>query len=231
MDVTIAAGSTLTLRAGGQRVTMKTLADARLDTAGGAGAGARVAVIGPSDALGLGPGEAQVSTPAGLLLLPARVVDDGQGMVLALGAPPAPPTQRRNEVRGALELTIHVTLPAPPENPELGSVVVRGRTRNISAGGMLATLDVGTAGSIAPGTVLSIDVELPEGAGRIPVKLTLIEVGNFGLRGSFIDLPHVHAERFARLVFAQERAQLAMRSRRAEVRTGGGRPPGRTRGW
>ena len=89
MDVTIAAGSTLTLRAGGQRVTLKTLAEAHLDSDGGAGAGARVAVIGPSDALGLGPGEAQLSTPAGLLSLPARVVDDGSGMVLALGAPPA----------------------------------------------------------------------------------------------------------------------------------------------
>jgi hypothetical protein len=231
MDVTIAAGSTLTLRAAGQRVTLKTLAEASLDSAGGAGAGARVAVIGPSEALGLGPGEAQLSTPAGLLSLPARVVDDGHGMVLALGAPPTPPTQRRNEVRGELELTIHVTLPAPPENPELGAVVVRGRTRNISAGGMLATLDVGTAGSVEEGTVLSIDVELPEGAGRVPVKLKVIAVGNFGLRGSFVDLPHVHAERFARMVFAQERAQLAVRSRRAEVRSSGGRTPGRTRGW
>ena len=80
--------------------------------------------------------------------------------------------------------------------------------------------------------VLDIDVELPEGAGRVPVKLTVIAVGNFGLRGSFVDLPHQHAERFARLVFAQERAQLAMRSRRAEVKTSAARrPPGRTRGW
>ena len=175
-----------------------------------------------------GPDRPSCRTPSGLLTLPARVVDDGSGMVLALGAP-TPPTQRRNEVRGELELTIQVTLPAPIDRPELGMQVVRGRTRNISAGGMLATLDIGTSDRVEPGTVLSIDVELPEG-GRLPVKLNVIAVGNFGLRGSFIDIPHAHAERFAKLVFAQERAKLAARSRRVEVRAGGP-PPGRNRNW
>ena len=103
------------------------------------------------------------------------------------------------------------------------------RVRNISAGGMLATLDIGTSDRVVPGTVLSIDVELPEG-GRLPVKLNVIAVGNFGLRGSFIDISHAHAERFAKLVFAQERAKLAARSRRVEVRAGGP-PPGRNRNW
>src|SRR3954447_17725787 len=141
MIVTIPAGSTLTLRASGHRMVLKTLADAELDTEGGAGGGARVPVIGPSDALDLGAGQADLSTPTGVLTLPARVADNGRGMVVALGAPPPPAAQRRNEVRGDLELPIRATLPPPAENPELGYAVIAGRTRNVSAGGMLATLD------------------------------------------------------------------------------------------
>jgi c-di-GMP-binding flagellar brake protein YcgR len=165
-------------------------------------------------------------------MLPARVVHDGRGMVVALGAPPAPPQQRRNEVRGDLELRIRATQPPPEDNPELGYAVIPGRTRNISAGGMLATLDRGAGAILKPGTVITIDVELPEDDGTVEVRLNVIAVGNFGLRGSFIDLPRRDAERFARLVFTRERAQLAARRRRGEARSSGsGQVPGRSRDW
>ena len=227
MDITIAAGSSLTLVAGPERMTLKTLAATTVHAAASvedAGV-ARVPVIGPSEALTLGPGRVEVATSSGLVSLLARVVVDGAGMALHLGSS-APVTQRRQEVRGDVELPVTVTIPASVEDPS--PRVVTGRTRNISAGGIMATLDLNTAGSVRAGTVVPVIIELPEGE-PVQVGLHVIEVANFTLRGSFVGLEHRQAERIARLVFARERERLAARRRQAEQRTVP--VPGRTRGW
>jgi PilZ domain len=226
MDLTIAAGSSLTLVAGPDRVTLKTLAEATVHTTGSvedAGV-ARVPVMGPTEALALGPGRVEVATATGLLSVLARVVVDGEGMALHLGSA-TPVTQRREEVRGDVELAVTVTIPASADDPT--PRVVSGRTRNVSAGGLLATLDLNTAGSVRVGSVVPLVIVLPEGD-PIQVALTVIEVVNFTLRGSFVGLEHRQAERIARLVFAKERERLAARRREVEHRI---TPvPGRTRG-
>ncbi len=228
MDLTIAAGSSLTLVAGGDRVTLKTLAETTVRASGSVedAAVARVPVMGPSDALALGPGRVEVATEQGLVSVLARVVVDGTGMSLHLGSS-TPVTQRRQEVRGDVELPITVTIPgADASDPS--PRVVTGRTRNVSAGGLMATLDLNIAGSVRSGTVVPVVLELPEGE-PIQTSLQVIEIANFGLRGSFVGLEHRQAERLARLVFAKERERLAERRRQAERRAIP--TPGRTRGW
>jgi hypothetical protein len=225
MDLTIDAGSSLTLVAGPDRVTLKTLAAATVHAAGSVeqAAVARVPVIGPSEALALGPGRVEVATSHGLVSLLARVVADGAQMSLHLGSA-TPVTQRRQEVRGDVELRVTVTIPASVDDPT--PRVVTGRTRNVSAGGLLATLDLNTAGSVRAGMVVPVVIELPQGD-PVQVGLSVIEVANFTLRGSFVGLEHRQAERIARLVFAKERERLAARRQQAEQRSVP--VPGRTR--
>lgn len=227
MQITIAAGSTLTLVAGPDRVTLKTLVETTVQAAGAVedAAGARVPVIGSSEALAVGPGTVDVATPQGVVSLRARVVTDGSGMSLHLGSA-APLTQRRQEVRGDVELPVSVTIPASAD--DASPRVVSGRTRNISAGGLLATLDLNTAGSVRAGMVVPVAVAWPDGE-PLQVHLQVIEVANFTLRGSFVGLEHRQTERIARLVFAKERERLAARRRAAEQRSAP--VPGRTRGW
>lgn len=227
MDVTITAGSSLTLVAGPDRVTLKTLAEATVHATGtveDAGV-ARVPVIGPSEALALGPGRVEVATANGLLSVLARVVVDGDGLALHLGSA-TPVTQRRQEVRGEVELAVAVTLPTSADDPS--PRVVTGRTRNVSAGGLLATLDLNTAGCVRVGSITPVLIQMPDGD-PIQVALNVIEVVNFSLRGSFVGLEHRQAERIARLVFAKERERLAARRQQAEQRVIA--VPGRTRGW
>jgi hypothetical protein len=236
MDVTIAAGSSLTLVAGADRVTLKALADTTVHGAGTVedAAVARVPVMGPSEALALGPGRVEVATSGGLVSLLARVVVDGSGMALHLGSS-APVTQRRQEVRGDVELPVTVTIPSADVGDPAPRVVT-GRTRNVSAGGLLATLDLNTAGTVRAGATVPVVIEMPDGP-AIQVSLQVIEVANFTLRGSFCELEHRQAERIARLVFAKERERLAERRLQAERRTmpppGRTQPPapGRARGW
>lgn len=227
MDVPIPAGSTLTLVAGPDRVMLKTLADTTVHASGAVedSAGAHVPVIGSSEALAVGPGTVDVATSQGLVSLRARVVTDGAGMSLHLGSA-TPVTQRRREVRGDVELPVSVTIPASADDAT--PRVVTGRTRNISAGGLLATLDLNTAGSVRAGMVVPVVVEWPEGE-PMQVHLQVIEVVNFTLRGSFVGIEHRQTERIARLVFAKERERLAARRRQAEQRSVP--VPGRTRGW
>ncbi|MGN6613282.1 MAG: PilZ domain-containing protein [Angustibacter sp.] len=227
MDITIAAGASLTLVAGPDRVTLKTLAETTVHAAGAVedSAGARVPVIGSSEALVVGPGTVDVATPQGVVSLRARVVTDGSGMSLHLGSA-APVTQRRQEVRGDVELPMTVTIPASVDDAT--PRVVTGRTRNLSAGGLLATLDLNAAGSVRPGMVVPVVVEWPEGE-PLQVPLQVIEVANFTLRGSFVGIEHRQTERIARLVFAKERERLAARRRQSEQRSVP--VPGRTRSW
>jgi hypothetical protein len=85
---------------------------------------------------------------------------------------------------------------------------------------------------VHPGTLLPVDVQLPDDGGWVPTRVHVIEVTHFGLRGAYVGLGHVHAEKFARLVFAHERERLAARRHRADLRTGQDAPaPGREHGW
>ncbi len=233
MDITIAAGSTLTLHAGGRRLSLKVLAatsirgdDSDTDELPHVG---EIAVLGPSEALHVGPGRVELVTPGGLITLPGRVVDDGDGMLLRVGCP-SPPTQRRHEVRGEVELTIRVTLPAGSDEPEDAVRMVSGRTKNLSAGGLLASLDVAAASNVGPGSIVPIEVDLPDRSKPVSTRLWVIEVTHFGLRGSFVGLARSDAERFARVVFARERQRLAARRRRAEL-VESYNPPGREPTW
>jgi hypothetical protein len=74
--------------------------------------------------------------------------------------------------------------------------------------------------------VVPVVIELPQGD-PVQVGLSVIEVANFTLRGSFVGLQHRQAERIARLVFAKERERLAARRQQAGQRTVP--VPGRTR--
>lgn len=225
MDISIPAGASMVLTADGRRVTLKALATASICGLGSVGqreVTARVSVIGPSEALHLGPGRVEVTTSAGAVRLPAMVVDDGAGMVLRIGVE-QPDVQRRSEVRGDLELPLQVAVPLPEDPTEQTVRLLPGRTKNVSASGLLASLSVGTGMNIAPGTRLEAQVQLPDGQ-SVPVTLAVIEMTHFGLRAAFVGLRHMDAERFARLVFARERERLAERRRIAELRTVRERP-------
>jgi len=228
MDVAIAAGSTVTLVAAGRRVPLKVVSPARIrGDAGRASTTCRISVIGPTEAISVGVGEVELVTASGVVRLPGRVVDDGR-LTLLVGAP-GPVTQRRREVRGDVQLPIVVTLPTRPDQPDQGLRVVRGRTRNLSAGGFLATLDAGTGRTVDPGDVVQIEIQLPDGA-VVATRVTVVELTHFGLRAAFTALDTASTDRIARVVFAQERERLAARRRDADRRDGLA-APGRRPGW
>ena len=80
------------------------------------------------------------SLPARRCTSAARVVRDAAGGLALRLAHGREVTQRREAVRGDLELSLRVGVPGAPAS--VRGRVVRGRTVNVSAGGLLALLDV-----------------------------------------------------------------------------------------
>src|SRR5712691_4805258 len=98
--LSVPAGARLVLRAAdGRRAEMRSLATVPLAD------GCLVPVLVASGAFGAGEGLAEVPTDRGLLLLPARLAEASGRLEVSL--PPAlHPMQRRDDVRGAVDLPL-----------------------------------------------------------------------------------------------------------------------------
>jgi PilZ domain len=204
----VVAGSTMVFVAGDRRIPMRAMAsvDATSD----------LPVLASSEVLRLGDGHVEIATASGLVTAPGRVVQDGSGGLLLRVAQAREVTQRREAVRGEVELSLRV---AVRDDDVLGSGrgrVVRGRTVNVSAGGMLARLDVNPAGLVDIGMRLPAEMTLPSGE-RVAAVLEVVELRGWWVRTAFAEIDPRARERLVRLVFSRERAALAQRRERRTV--------------
>ena len=204
----VAAGSTMVFVAGDRRIPMRALAAADDDS--------DVPVLATLEVLGLGSGRVEIATPSGLVTAPARVVRDGSGGLLLRFTRAREVTQRREAVRGDIELSLRVALRDGERTGSGGGRVVRGRTVNVSAGGLLARLDVNPAGLVDVGTRLPAEMTLPSGD-RVAAILEVVEVRGWWIRTSFVEIDPRACEKLVRLVFTRERAALAQRRERRTV--------------
>jgi hypothetical protein len=211
----LVAGSTLVFVAAGRRVPMRALATAGPSVP-------QVPVLGPSEALTLGDGHVEIVTPSGLITTPARVVQDGDGGLALRLAMAGEVTQRREAVRGDVELSLRVALQTQDRGPGSPGRVVRGRTVNVSAGGLLAVLDSNPGTAVQLGMRLPAEMTLPSGD-RVTAVLEVVELRGWWVRTAFAEIDPRVREQLVRLVFTRERAALARRRERrvVEVRAAG----------
>jgi hypothetical protein len=213
----VQVGSRILVRGERQAVVLRTLRAADLEGGWAVPVMADLAAL-QSAGLGPGPAEVEIRTPQGLCTLDAELVRGHDGFTLR--APglrtAAVMEQRREAVRAMVALPLRGTVLArgatAPDGP---SPVLTGRTRTVSAGGLAVALDV-PAGSLPPGATLYLELALP-GGDLAPVVVTVLgrEQDDDGdmLRVRFADISPLDRERLVRLVFAQQRADLAERRR------------------
>jgi hypothetical protein len=205
----LVAGSTLVFVAGGRRVPMRALATADPSVP-------QVPVLGPSEVLALGDGHVEIVTASGLVRAPARVVQDGDGGLALRLAMAREVTQRREAVRGDVELNLRVALQTQESTAGVPGRVVRGRTVNVSAGGLLAVLDANPGSAVQLGMRLPAEMTLPSGE-RVTAVLEVVELRGWWVRTAFAEIDPRVREKLVRLVFTRERAALAQRRERRGV--------------
>jgi hypothetical protein len=290
----VVAGSTMVFVAAGRRIPLRALASADSATC-------QVPVLASSEALDLGPGHVEIAAVSGLLTAPASVVRDGQDGLAVRFDSARRVTQRREAVRGDVELSLLVAVrdgdgpdrgadeadrgrdaggrgarvPGAgargaevrgaggrgPRGPGAGSRggltplrgaasesaadrpvgrVLRGRTVNVSAGGLLAVLHANPEGALRVGMRLPAEMTLPSGE-QVSAVLQVVELRGWWVRTAFAQIDPRAREKLVRLVFSRERAALAQRreQRRVDVRemttaprlaAGSGRAGGRAGG-
>ena len=246
----VVAGSTMVFVAAGRRIPLRALASADADTH-------QVPVLASSEALDLGSGHVEIAAVSGLLTAPASVVRDGQDGLAVRFQSARQVTQRREAVRGELELSLLVAVRDDDAAPVAGTVpprgrlraagpraagpsraassagtdqgrprpagrVLRGRTVNVSAGGLLAVLHANPDGLLRVGMRLPAEMTLPSGD-QVSAVLQVVELRGWWVRTAFIDIDPRSREKLVRLVFSRERAALAQRreQRRVDVPTTG----------
>jgi hypothetical protein len=237
--------------AAGRRIPLRALASADSATC-------QVPVLASSEALDLGPGHVEVAAVSGLLTAPASVVRDGQDGLAVRFDSARQVTQRREAVRGDVELSLLVAVregdgPHTVENgadraagsggpgsrgrgrrgdlravapdggerrPRPVGRVLRGRTVNVSAGGVLAVLSANPDGVLQVGMRLPAEMTLPSGE-QVSAVLQVVELRGWWVRTAFAEIDPRAREKLVRLVFTRERAALAQRreQRRVDVRT------------
>lgn len=172
------------------------------------------------DAAGLpagdGPwrGVAEFLTAAGPVRLDAEIVRDERVLVVrSPGLRTAAFTeQRRENVRGSVQLPMRGTVLAGASEPDDGAVAdLTGITASVSAGGISAQLEAGA--TMAAGTRIYVELSMP-GGDLAPCVLSVVGCEDGQVRARFIDISPLDRERLVRLVFARQRAELAQRSSR-----------------
>lgn len=200
----IGAGSRLVLRTGTGAVPLRSLA--AVDLSGSW----ELPVLAPLRALADGDGVLEVATPAGTLTIPAHLrMRDG---VLALcpgGAAEPTLRQRRNDVRGRLSLPLRATAVDAAAQRAFQDGVVEGVTLDVSAGGL--GVDLHPRSRPAPfGSHLYLELELPQER-LVPAVVCIVDQSDRRLHGRFVDIAPVDREYLVRLVFLEQRRQLATR--------------------
>jgi hypothetical protein len=192
----------------------------------------------------MGDGWAEVPTSSGLVEFDARVVMDGGMLVLrpqksaqaqgpdagttlgeADGGAPPVAVQRREDVRGSVELRVRGAVVTGPEATGDEELALSGATLTLSAGGISAQVETSAphaahvAGRQAPrapavtvpaGTQAYVEVEMPDGL-IVPSIVEVVAFQRGLLRAKFLEIASVDRERLVRLVFAAQRRELAQR--------------------
>lgn len=224
---TVAAGSKLLVHGTEARVVLRTLKSTQLV------GGWSVAVLGDVAAIqaaGLTTGTAMVEFPTGTgpVRLDAEVVDlDGGFLLRAPGLRAAAIVeQRRENVRAPLRLPLQGSVLSAAASTRsqateeiatgVGGVlsgILAGTTETVSGGGI--SLDLPGVTGILAGARIYIEIGMP-GGDLAPAVLSVLDHDGSTLRAQFVDISPLDRERLVRLVFTQQRAELAERRQRAE---------------
>lgn len=158
-------------------------------------------------------GELEVPTDRGLLRLAAHLVSDGRVLSVQPGLGVPMQIQRRADVRAEVRLPVRAVPDRFRLRPASEPVVSAydGSTVNLSAGGIGVRLDLQPDRDR-----LYAELDLPDGR-LVPAVLTVVEAGTALLRARFVEIDPVDRERLVRLVFEQQRRELAARKRLTEV--------------
>lgn len=205
----VGRGSRLALRLDGRRVHLRALAD--LDLSGDWS----LPVLALAPSLSDADGHVDVVTDSGVVTFVARLVHDVEGLVLRpVGGLPAVRVQRREDVRGSLALPLRAAVLDARARVDLADLAFHGATVTVSAGGV--SVDPGETGrgveQLPVGARLFLEIELPDDV-LVPAVVALVQTGASGLRGAFVDIAAADRERLVRLVFAEQRRELASRRR------------------
>jgi PilZ domain len=218
----VAAGSKLLIHGTRLPVVLRSLRDVDLN---GGWTVPVMADVAAFQAAGVVPGRIVVEFPTsrGPIRIDAELVQSDQFVVLrAPGLRPAAMVdQRRESVRGTVQLRLRGTILTPGAKiPTRSSVVVQdvaegisaelaGHTATVSAGGISA--DLPALHGVGPGATVYLELELPAGD-LAPAVMTLLEHTGSLVRARFLDISPLDRERLVRLVFARQRTELAERS-------------------
>lgn len=214
MQLCLAAGTRLTLVTGGRQVPVRTLADLDLDLDAVRPQDLELPVMAPTGLVD-SEGRLELGTATGLVSLQVHVVRCGDGLALRLGSE-LRRDQRREAVRGDVALDVLIAL---PDGAGGSYRVVRGRTLNVSAGGLLVRLATEPGELQHPGHLLDAELTLP-GDRHVSAVLQVVDVDQRGVRTAFAEIEPAAQELLVRMVFARERAELARRRLLRDSATG-----------
>ena len=243
--VVVEVGTRIVLTGDGTRTTLRALGATDLD-----GAWA-LPVLAAATGLHDTTGTIEVATPRGVLTLPARLAVDGAGLTLRAaprpGGAPAALRQRRDDVRGPLELTVRcAVLPAAtdhaatdhahtdhpradhaaghpvdhgePDPVDRAARALRtGLTTSVSGGGVGLLLHTAPGGA-RPAPGDLLHLELDLGPGPAVVAVAEVVDASPVLRARFLRIAPSDRERLVRAVFEAERQALARTRGRATAR-------------
>lgn len=204
---TVTFGGRLVLQAGGQQVVLRVLREAVLTDAW------EVPVLADIAVLGLPPGTVEVVGEDGAICFPAHLSFADGRLMLRAGLPDdeAPALlQRRDDVRGRLPLPVRGAVLGG--HGDDGGSSFAGITVSVSAGGVAVAVPVSGLPPVPAGSVTFLELELPDGA-VVPAVVHVVDHGDGCLRGRFVDIAAADREKLVRLVFAEERRNLAERAK------------------
>jgi c-di-GMP-binding flagellar brake protein YcgR len=202
----VAAGTRLVLRTTDGEIAVRTLADVELEPGWSIPVMANVAALTGAD------GTIEIVTPIGPVQVEAHLVVTQDRMHLEAGSGDRDEAllaqQRRDDVRGPLSLPLRGAAVDALSREALTEVQLEGSTVSVSAGGLAATLSESLD---APhGARLYLEIELPDGQ-LVPTVVSVVSLNEGRLRARFVDIAPVDRERLVRMVFAEQRRQLAER--------------------
>ncbi len=221
----VAAGSRLLVHGAQVPLSLRSLRAVELD------GGWTVPVMGDAAALqaaGLTPGTAVVEFPTefGPVRLDAELIRTDGRLVLRAPALRAAALveQRRENVRGIVQLPVRGALLSAPETEtrsqavvvaDDAEVILEGVTATVSGGGL--SVDVRAVAGLVAGARIYVEIGMP-GGNSAPAVMTVLEHEGPRVRARFTDISQLDRERLVRLVFTRQRAELAERRRSAEAR-------------
>jgi hypothetical protein len=201
------AGSRIVLRTSAGSVTLRALRDVVLD-----GRWA-VPVLAPLRALQDGDGVVEIATESGLYSGEAHLrVTEGL-LELHPGSADAPALlQRRGDVRGRVTLPLRAAAADTAASRALGETILEGVTLDVSAGGL--GVDLHPRSEVTPrGARLYLELTLPDGA-LVPAVVSVVALADRRLHGRFVDIAAADTQRLVRMIFEQQRRDLAARAGR-----------------